>query len=151
MTRVFGVPRSKDDVQKKNNITGRAFFQLYPTLYTFLLERMSLIVEPKLNSGEIHLHPSLFPMLMLLGRLHSSSSELSDSTFKLKSFIPLVRQCGSSPVMKARELAARALTPLLTPSDYLQLLPELLDSTVNFSSYNQLHGTLLQVYRDREI
>ena len=144
MTRIFGVPRSKHDFQKKNSLTGRVFFQLYPMLYPFLIERLSSSVADINNKG-IHLHPALFPMLVLLGRLHPPSCEFSDSAFKLEPFVPLVRLCGSSPVLKTRQLAAQALIPLLKPASYTSLLPELLDSIPISTSRNQLHGTLLQV------
>lgn len=144
MTRIFGVPRSKNDFQKKNSLTGRMFFQLYPQLYPFLLERLSSCAADIGKKG-IHLHPALFPMLVLLGRLHPPACEFSASAFKLEPFLPLVRLCGSSPVLKTRQLAAQALTPLLTPRAYAYFLPELLDSIPLSTSHNQLHGTLLQV------
>lgn len=144
MTRIFGVPKSKCDFQKKNSLTGRVFFQLYPSLYPFLLDRLRFCVSD-IKSGGIHLHPSLFPMLVLLGRLHPPACDFSDSVFQLEPFIPLVRACGSSPVLKTRQLAAQALTPLLTTIAYSRLLPELLDSIANCKLHNELHGTLLQV------
>ena len=144
MTRIFGVPKAKNDFQRKNSLTGRVFFQLYPSLYPFLLERLSLCVSDIENRG-IHLHPSLFPMLVLLGRLHPSTCEMSDSAFRLEPFIHLVRLCGSSPVLKTRQLAAQALTPLLTPTAFATLLPELLDTIPKCSYHNSLHGILLQV------
>lgn len=150
MTRIFGVPRSKSDFQKKNSLTGRVFFQLYPELYPFLLERLRSIVFG-INSGGIHLHPSLFPMLVLLGRLHPPTCEFSDSAFKLEPFVPLVRECGSSPVLKTRQLAAQALTPLLTPTIYARMLPKVLDSIKKPTSHNTLHGILLQVIKTNSI
>ncbi|KAI9564730.1 hypothetical protein GHT06_008471 [Daphnia sinensis] len=145
MTRIFGVPKSKNDFQKKNSLTGRVFFQLYPSLYPFLLDRLRSCVAD-IKSGGIHLHPSLFPMLVLLGRLHPPACEFSDSAFQLEPFISLVRACGSSPVLKTRQLAAQALTPLLTSTAYCRLLPELLDSIPNCALHNELHGTLLQIH-----
>jgi hypothetical protein len=144
MTRIFGVPKSKNDFQKKNSLTGRVFFQLYPSLYPFLLERLRSCVTDIENDG-IHLHPSLFPMLVLLGRLHPSTCEFSDSAFQLEPFISLVHACGSSPVLKTRQLAAQALTPLLTPTTLASFLPKLLDSIPKCTYHNALHGTLLQV------
>ncbi|XP_057370348.1 thyroid adenoma-associated protein homolog isoform X2 [Daphnia carinata] len=145
MIRIFGVPKSKHDFQKKNSLTGRVFFQLYPSLYPFLLDRLRICVAD-IKSGGIHLHPSLFPMLVLLGRLHPPACEFSDSAFQLEPFIPLVRACGSSPVLKTRQLAAQALTPLLTTKAYYRLLLELWNSLPNCALHNELHGTLLQIH-----
>lgn len=144
MTRIFGVPRSKTDFQKKNSLTGRMFFQLYPQLYSFLLDSLQRATED-IVSGKIHLHPSLFPVLVLVGRLQPPTGESAGSPFGLEPFVPLVRKCGASPVFKTRQLAAQALIPLLTPKASASLLPELIDAIVTSSSHNQLHGNLLQV------
>jgi len=143
MNRIFGVPRLKADYQKRNSLTGRVFFQLFPELYPFLLERLRSKVE--LTRNEIELHPSLFPMLVLLGRLHPPACENTGSGFQLLPFISLIRSCGSSSVLKTRKLSAQALTPLLTPTAFVELLQELMGSISKSITHNQLHGTLIQV------
>lgn len=144
MTRIFGVPRSKVDCQKRNSLTGRVFFQLYPQLYPFLLDRFELAVQDIVRH-EIHLHPSLFPLLVLMGRLTPSASENPDDLFQLQRFVPLVERCGSSPVLKTRQLAAQALSSLVSPANLAVLLPTLLASVSANDSHNELHGKLLQV------
>lgn len=138
------MPRSKTDFHKKNSLTGRMFFQLYSQLYPFLLERLQRATED-IISKKIHLHPALFPVLVLVGRLQPPTGESVVSPFNLEPFVPLVRMCGASPVFKTRQLAAQALMPLLTPSAFARLLPEVIDSIGTSSSSNQLHGDLLQV------
>lgn len=145
MTRIFGVPRSRTDFHKRNSLSGRVFFQLYPQLYPFLLDRFRIALN-KSNHNEIHLHPSLFPCLIVMGRLTASSSENPDAIFQLHPFIHLIQQCGSPPVLKTRQLAAQALSPLLDPANVLAFLEDLLKSVLEQPKlHNQLHGTILQV------
>ena len=148
MTRIFGVPRSKTDFQKRNSLTGRLFFQLYPQLYPFLLDRIRAAVEDDQQRGRsVHLHPSLFPALLLIGRLTPSTCEIPDATFQLQSFVPLILRCGSSPVLKTRQLSAQALAALTPVDSFAAQLAKLLDSVPVIRSHNELHGTLLQVLR----
>ena len=39
-------------------------------------------------SGRTHLHPSVFPLLLLLSHLYSSSMDGNDSKMKLSAFVP---------------------------------------------------------------
>ena len=146
MTRIFGVPRLKIDFQKRNSLTGRLFFQMFPNLYAFLLDRLRTKSED-ITRNDADLHPSLFPILVLMGRLHPPACDNVDSAFHLDKFIPLIRACGSSPVLKTRKLSAQALTPLLTPTAFVNVLGDLLDSIAKSTSHNQLHGALIQVIK----
>lgn len=66
--------------------TGRTFFYNYPSLYQFLLDEIAMATE------NIHtqLHPGLFPVLMVLGRLFPSAMEGTDTNLNLAAFIPYV-------------------------------------------------------------
>ena len=142
MTRIFGVPRSKTDIQKRNALTGRVFFQMHPQLYPYLLDRLRRCTG-NLDSG-LDLHPALFPVLLLLARLQAPSGA-DVSVFSLEPFIPLVQACAASSVLKTRQLAAQALIPLLTPEASAGLLNQLLERIPSLRKHNELHGTLLQV------
>ena len=82
MTRVFGVARSRTDVQKKNTLTGRVFFQMYRQLYTFLLDKLASAAE-NMHCASQSLQPCLYPILMLLARLNSPTCHASDSLFQV--------------------------------------------------------------------
>ncbi|KAG8338592.1 hypothetical protein J6590_000264 [Homalodisca vitripennis] len=84
MTRVFGVPRSKsqDHLSWKNKMTGRIFFQRYPKLFGFFQQELR-----KACSKCDSLHPSLYPVLLVLGRLYPSSLEGTDSNVQLEEMI----------------------------------------------------------------
>ena len=66
--------------------TGKTFFFKYPTLYQFLLDELSEATE---NIGT-QLHPGLYPILMVLGRLFPSTMEGTDTALNLGAFIPFV-------------------------------------------------------------
>ncbi|XP_041351215.1 thyroid adenoma-associated protein homolog [Gigantopelta aegis] len=151
MTRVFGVKRSKDEssISKKNCQTGRAFFHRYPALYQFLLQELTEATQNIDCSEHNELHPSLYPVLMVLGRLFPSSLEGADTNLNLAAFIPYIIKCASSPVYKTRMMAAKALQPLVQKDQLicviLQLIRQLPTSSANQIKQSCVHGYLLQI------
>ena len=79
MQRVFGV--------KKLKMTGREFFSRFPSLYNFLIEQAEVMNE--FSSG-LKLHPSVFPVLLLLSHLYPSAIDGTDTMLSLDRFIPHV-------------------------------------------------------------
>ncbi|XP_067143935.1 tRNA (32-2'-O)-methyltransferase regulator THADA isoform X2 [Centruroides vittatus] len=151
MTRIFGVNRSKDEPHKKNCMTGRVFFLHFPSLFEFLLKELQEATQEmssSVNSRSLYLHPTLYPILLLLSRLYPSPVEGCDSNLNLICFVPFVQQAACSSIWKTRILAARALIPLLSPDECLQFLNELFQSISadDLTYQNKLHGKLLQIY-----
>lgn len=74
---------------------------------------------------------------------------------QINEFVSLVSQCAKSPVYKTRELAARALVPLLTENTAYSIIRKLflVSSAARNTriSANLLHGYLLQVNRQNLI
>lgn len=68
--------------------------------------------------------------------------------FQINEFVNLVSQCAKSPVYKTRELAARALVPLLTESTAHNVVKKLFlilcTARDTHISTNLTHGYLLQ-------
>ncbi|KAJ8720432.1 hypothetical protein PYW07_012475 [Mythimna separata] len=126
-------------------MTGRIFFLRYPDVYSYMLEKLQDV--SKESDSEV-LRPSLYPVLLLLARLYPSSLEGTVSNLKLVAFIPHVLACARSSVMKTRQLAAKAIVPLISPELYvshIQSMFELLhDSSIK---RNYCHGILLQLTR----
>ncbi|XP_053918208.1 thyroid adenoma-associated protein [Cuculus canorus] len=151
ITRIFGVKRGKDENSKKNRMTGREFFSLFPSLYPFLLKQLE-VVTSTLNSeaGELKIHPSLFLLLLILGRLYPSPMDGTCSALSMAPFVPFIIRCGHSPVYRSREMSGRALVPFVmvneVPHTVLSLLEGLPDSTSPCIRQNNIHGTLLQVF-----
>ncbi|XP_069787225.1 thyroid adenoma-associated protein isoform X3 [Narcine bancroftii] len=164
ITRIFGVKRGKDEHSKKNRMTGREFFTLFPTLHPFLLKQLEMVANTMdSNSGVLKLHPSLFLLLLVLGRLYPSPMDGTYSTLSLAPFVPLIIRertevvfseprtkygCGHSPVHRSREMAALALVPFVAFGRILAMAQSLMETlpapTDPHIRQNQIHGTLLQ-------
>ncbi|XP_064914350.1 tRNA (32-2'-O)-methyltransferase regulator THADA isoform X1 [Columba livia] len=151
ITRIFGVKRGKDENSKKNRMTGREFFSRFPSLYPFLLKQLEVVTNT-LNSEaeELKIHPSLFLLLLILGRLYPSPMDGTYSALSMAPFVPLIIRCGHSPVYRSREMSGRALVPFVmvneVPHTVLSLLEGLPDPTSPCIRQNYIHGTLLQVF-----
>ncbi|NXP17026.1 THADA protein, partial [Scytalopus superciliaris] len=151
ITRIFGVKRGKDENSKKNRMTGREFFSRFPSLYPFLLKQLEVVTNT-LNSEaeELKIHPSLFLLLLILGRLYPSPMDGTHSALSMAPFVPFIIRCGHSPVYRCREMSGRALVPFVmvneVPHTVLSLLQGLPDSTSHCIRQNSIHGTLLQVF-----
>uniref|UniRef100_A0A8C0AS56 tRNA (32-2'-O)-methyltransferase regulator THADA n=1 Tax=Buteo japonicus TaxID=224669 RepID=A0A8C0AS56_9AVES len=151
ITRIFGVKRGKDENSKKNRMTGREFFSRFPSLYPFLLKQLEVVTNT-LNSEaeELKIHPSLFLLLLILGRLYPSPMDGTYSALSMAPFVPFIIRCGHSPVYRSREMSGQALVPFVmvneVPHTVLSLLEGLPDSTSPCIRQNNIHGTLLQVF-----
>nr|CAD7573860.1 unnamed protein product [Timema californicum] len=84
MTRIFGVQRSRHTLNARNKMTGRVFFHRYPQLFDFLLKELGTLSSTMTQGGSqtLELHPSLYPVLLLLARLYPSSLEGTDSNLQ---------------------------------------------------------------------
>jgi hypothetical protein len=89
VARVFGAKRSKHLHAKHNCMTGRQFFSMFPALHPFLLKELQKATALD-TTTMMEMHPSLFPVLLLLSKLYPSSMEGADTTLNLKCFVPLV-------------------------------------------------------------
>ncbi|XP_011499333.1 PREDICTED: thyroid adenoma-associated protein homolog [Ceratosolen solmsi marchali] len=143
--RVFGAQRTKDHINLTlhNKMTGKIFFDRYPILLPFLLNELTIFI----NQTENYITPKIQSILLILSRLYPSvSSDITDEDWQIDKFIDLVSKCGKSIVYKTRELAARALVPLLTEKNILSILCNLLNVMITKElSLNLLHGYALQL------
>ncbi|NXB75182.1 THADA protein, partial [Donacobius atricapilla] len=151
ITRIFGVKRGKDENSKKNRMTGREFFSRFPSLYPFLLKQLEVVTNTlDSEAEELKIHPSLFLLLLILGRLYPSPMDGSHSALSTAPFVPFIIRCGHSPVYRCREMSGRALVPFVManeiPHTVLALLRGLPDSATHGMRQNSVHGTLLQVF-----
>ncbi|XP_062375693.1 thyroid adenoma-associated protein [Sardina pilchardus] len=149
ITRIFGVKKGKDEHSKKNRMTGREFFTRFPALYPFLLSQLEEAASSvDSDSGQVKLHPSLFLLLLVLGRLYPSPMDGSATPLGLAAFMPFIIRCGCSAVYRTREMAARALVPFVLvtqiPATVQTLLEQLPLQPGPHTQQNHIHGTLLQ-------
>ncbi|XP_063979091.1 tRNA (32-2'-O)-methyltransferase regulator THADA [Diachasmimorpha longicaudata] len=148
ITRIFGVQRTKDHVNLTvhNKMTGRIFFEKYPKLLSFMLHELRVFIEA--NDGLIK--PSVQSILLLLSRLYLSyNSDSGDVNWRIDEFMSLVSGCAKSRVYNTRELAARALVPLLTGKTVGAFVNSLFEVVINGLgvnvNLNLLHGYMLQI------
>jgi hypothetical protein len=101
------------------------------------------------SSGTLQLYPALYPILLILSRIFPSPSDAVNNPFKLAAFVGPVAACAASPVLAIRELAAKALLPLLPMADLGQHVAKVMSQLVEAGDaalpYNFQHGLLLQV------
>ncbi|EFN89985.1 Thyroid adenoma-associated protein [Harpegnathos saltator] len=147
IVRIFGVQRTKDHINLTtcNTMTGRLFFEKYPSLLPFILDELRTFI----STNDTMIKSNVQAILLLLSRLYINNSHEADITWKTDELRNLVLQCAKSPVYQTRELAARALVPLLTESTvdgtlenlFLLILQAIGDIQ---ASANLIHGYLLQ-------
>jgi hypothetical protein len=152
VTRIFGVKREKDAavLSSKNCLTGKVFFQRYPTLHAFLLEKLTQsvpLLDDKSAGGTLQLYPALYPILLILSRIFPSPSDAVNNPYQLAAFVGPVSACAASPVLSIRELAAKALVPLLPTADLGGHVARVMEQLVLADSvqHNLQHGLLLQI------
>ncbi|GAB4815827.1 hypothetical protein N2152v2_002873 [Parachlorella kessleri] len=119
---------ASQDRAAKRAMSVADFFAQYPALHPFLLSQLGQATE-ELECGRGRaMHPSLFPVLALLSRLRPSlHSRLSAHTAipSPAAFVPFVRRCAAAEPLAVRQLAARALAPLLSPAELPGTLADL--------------------------
>ncbi|KAG2375179.1 hypothetical protein C9374_010183 [Naegleria lovaniensis] len=134
-----------------SNKTGIEFFTRYSRLRSFLLEQLDLVTNENREQKRV-LHPSLYPMLLLLSRLRPSLEENTDAeNNSVSAFIPYVKKCFTMIHHMARSIGARALEPLipsvLVKECVLESISRLPSQVSQIESQNQLHGLLCQINR----
>ncbi|KAF9961157.1 hypothetical protein BGZ72_004662 [Mortierella alpina] len=148
--RVFGAKRVRDEHQAINGITSRELFARLEGLCGFLQGQLEVAVGQLLGTeaSQDRVHPGLYPVLTLLSRLqpslHADPADAVDGG--MSAFVVLVRRCAASAIWKTREMAARALTPLIASRDLMALVVDVLQGCLKAPiSQNEIHGLLVQV------
>ncbi|CAO3622452.1 unnamed protein product [Mucor fragilis] len=145
LQRTFGTKKTRDEHSNVNTLTGREFFVRFPALHPYLLKELGVAVDQLLkNALAASVHPGLYPILTLLSRMQPSNTaeDATDGETVLTPFIPLVMPCAASAIYKTREMAARALVPLVL--DVVPTIKQLLCIS-NTTTQNEIHGRLLQM------
>ncbi|ORY05607.1 hypothetical protein K493DRAFT_274843 [Basidiobolus meristosporus CBS 931.73] len=147
LQRTFGTKKTKDEHHSMNTLTGKEFFSRFPALHPFLLKELKVAVDQLFKSKELDssaVHPGLYPVLTLLSRLQPSVMDGSNSALTMSAFVPAVLECAGGSIYKTREMAARALVPLIVSNDLVKTI-ETLWKDVDLVSQNKLHGRLVQL------
>ena len=162
-------------------MTALDFFAHFPTLHPFLLDQLTqatrgmgetpadqqeqmlemqhaalLSKEADAPDWGAAMHPSLYPVLLLLSRLipsptDESAAGASSTRLDTHAFLPLIRACSSHPYWQARFMAAKAAVSLVAVGQLKAYLHEIVDALIAAGNqsqpthHNQLHGLLLQM------
>ena len=149
MTRIFGVKREKEaaNLSSKNCLTGKIFFQRYPSLYEFFLSQLSQSSAVQTSqSGVMVVDSAVYPVLLVLARILPAPSHSHSDAFPLSAFLPHVETARSSSILRTRQLAAAAIVPLLAEQKVREYLRETATLTRQGTlSQNALHGALLTI------
>jgi len=130
----------------------------YPSLHGFLLTQLQEAaqqLQPAGGAASSHqaVHPSLFPVLVILSRLRpalvldTNSSRPERGAISPAAFVPIVQQCAAAAAYTVRQLAATALVPLI-PAVELgarceEVARQLPPAGQPILCHNALHGRLL--------
>lgn len=167
MHRFVGPEHREDDNRNsgtQRNMSFAQFFSRVPVLNSFIHGQLQLaaeaVLEREAGTGQQEkqelaaaMHTSMYCLLLLLSRLSASESSSNMAVLSLEpptGFIDALRTLGGHADYRVREMAARALVPLI-PRD--QVAPfaakafESIPSTEQkaFKSSNRVHGLFLQV------
>ncbi|KAI8891289.1 hypothetical protein K501DRAFT_235278 [Backusella circina FSU 941] len=140
LQRTFGTKKIKDEHSTVNTLTGREFFVRFPDLHPYLLKELEVAMN-QLSTNDMGVHPGLFPILTLLSRMQPTKADGDEEKNVLSPFVPLVMPCAASAIYKTREMAARALVPLIV--SIVPIVQSLLEVTPGLSQ-NEIHGRFLQ-------
>ncbi|KAK9830510.1 hypothetical protein WJX72_012147 [[Myrmecia] bisecta] len=143
----------------RRTITGAEFFYRYQLLHSFLLGQLEEAAQQLESdtSSSSPVHPSLYPVLVLLSRLRPSLHNRSTALVNRltpAAFTPVVQRCACARPLAIRHLAARALAPLVPPEELAATLADLLGQVPVAGAIqhaNKVHGALLQLHALLEI
>lgn len=125
---------------------------MHPFIYSELKAATDLLDTSGPSDSNLAnlVHPSLWPILILLSRLKPSpiASETGDDLDPFV-FMPFIVKCSTQSNLRVRVLASRALVGLVSneklPSVLLHIASTLPPNGAQGGSFNYLHGILLQL------
>ncbi|KAL6758183.1 putative death-receptor fusion protein-domain-containing protein [Haematococcus lacustris] len=145
VVRMLGFRNAGQWEASKRSITGAEFFQRFPGLHAYLLQQFRTAVDvleedtprtPAAAAALPKVHPSLYPVLVLLSRLRPGPPRqaILSPLLSPAAFAPLVRRCAAARLYAVRQLAAAALSPLVPSEAVVAELSVLLDSLESLTS-----------------
>ncbi|XP_038650126.1 thyroid adenoma-associated protein homolog [Scyliorhinus canicula] len=134
------------DGSSKSGVTSCAFFMHHPDLKSLLLKELQCATSQDSvpEGGQLHLYPSLHPVLTLLAKLQPSSDDTNGDCSR---FLQPLSQLAANPIHSVRVMSAKALVALVPLLEYGKVLAALIGDLPlcgNTTSHNILHGQLLQ-------
>ena len=139
-------------MKQQSGMTARELFSLYPDLQPFLLRHLAQATAT--TDAANRLHPTLYPLLMILSRLRAAHNVAGERRMAdVQPFTDALHSLTSHPHYQARRMAARALLALTDTeqrqtvmTDVAQQLPHTADELLHGSTdWNTVDGRLLQL------
>ncbi|XP_071494051.1 tRNA (32-2'-O)-methyltransferase regulator THADA-like [Diadema antillarum] len=157
IARIFGQKKVQDEHSQVNTLSAPEFFQRYPRLRAYLLQEVRTAASlhqdsGSTGSGKLHLIPRLHPVLLILTKLGGGMAT-PEQKRDLQEFIQPIQSLVSSPIYSVRDLASRAMLPLLSDAGSLSNMTLQLLSWMPPSEHpvifdqNRLHGNLLMIQK----
>lgn len=148
LRRIFGIRKPKAGSQARNlGMSGRAFFTRHPELFEYFLEQLlSLNYDGVVSS----IRRGTFLILITLSNLAPSAGENSKSNINIDKLIPHILKCSASKDIKIREMAAKALSSLVSKEQTIKVILEILSglskhNELRMCDQNYIHGSCLQI------
>ncbi|GAB0092286.1 hypothetical protein DMENIID0001_072760 [Sergentomyia squamirostris] len=144
IVRIFGVFKAKgatEELPLENTWNFNEFFREYKPLYKFMLQELRTANHQMMTVGTA---PQLYPILLLLERLPTTNGHWApqkDPQVFIEEILKVPAVCGD---LKIRVLAAKTVSTLIHPTDYLKHLEWLLREEISRDP-NDLHSKMLQV------
>ncbi|XP_072030683.1 tRNA (32-2'-O)-methyltransferase regulator THADA-like [Amphiura filiformis] len=160
VARIFGQKRVADEHSNLNSLSASEFVFRYPSLKEYLLTEMKQAMKvPEVmdqdgddlvtNNREILLFPTMHPVLSVLAKLGLGVEQHTEKR-TLEEFLDPITHLLSSPIYSIRELASRAILPLVPEGKSIERAVEVVlklpQKPEDSSLTNQLHGYLLLVH-----
>ncbi|KAG5436891.1 hypothetical protein PCANB_001644 [Pneumocystis canis] len=144
LTRAFGNRKHKQDYcPTTKTISTKIFFDKYPRLKKFLLEQLRDYVHfDKYNSDILYI--GLNPILTLISYLEVPANYSDHTRTDMDEFISLLNYCSKSRIWKVREISAKAMPAIVSPSMCITTIINILECC-KIDVQNTLHGDLLKI------
>jgi hypothetical protein len=138
----------------RSSTTTTQFFARFPTLHTFIVSQLRKSLPDSTATGRPVLHPSLYPLLLLLSRLRPELLPSASEHMSIASFLPLIETAVGQRHAFVRRMAGRAWAALLPLTRNIETclrvtstLPLPTDKAFakDTTASNKVHGSLLLV------
>jgi hypothetical protein len=155
VARLLGLKNTESESHSRKPATSlQAFLCSYPSLASFLLQKLTAAVAQTPTSHAGAPHPHLHPILLLFSNMQRSDGEAREGSVPppgatVAEFEGVIRQCLSMPSLPVRTLAARALAALCPagglPAAVAQQLEVVAQDPAGLrqESADAVHGALL--------
>ncbi|KAG4306045.1 hypothetical protein PORY_000033 [Pneumocystis oryctolagi] len=145
LTRALGSRKYKQDyVPTTKTISTKTFFNRYSKLKEYLLQQLKNDISQFNNYNNDIIYIGLNPVLTLISYFEVAIDYSNTRWTGMDEFIPLLDHCCRSNIWKVREISAKAIPAIISPSMRIATIIDIIECC-DTSIQNTLHGNLLKV------